>query len=852
MQAGQGVHIVELELGFFLEQIHQFIPFPRQSHEPSVVSVALPSNPNTNATACHWASALPVHEVPDHFPIAITLHSFASPSSVHTSQVPQSDPTATQRTLTTSGLPRDRPLEVAFWDTSLGGTEQQRVWSQVASLLDNHNTFLRVRALAVSPDHATSTATLQAQQWAAHVPTTSFQSELGDSELRVSTADRPRLAAFLNAVDVVVVGGWRGSLWACAFAKSLGATACIVDGPVSPAPLPTHVVDAHLVSSLSDANALRQRGAAVLEVPAAFSPGASPRRAKKDEMKPQVRIALWSGRFDAADAPALFVEACSSLRASQPQLRCWLHGCDRVVLNSQTYPSLSLATFLTFFFVWLTRHGPQEAMLRSLADESNIDDATVTFLSDEEPLVPMLQGSRAFVFTAIPGALNQEASAALEKAGRDAAASGLPFVGFGALESFCPEWNGVAASAPTSSALADAMNLALFGTDVTTYSERSLQLARARFMPFTAAMARATALVDVYRALNHVREGSPRAKGVDLTDGLKTMLARSEGQETVRVGFDSEIEGTMVRCEEICRGWPTPPLRQRLHSPWGRLVASPLEVAVVHIRPTEVPDAAFEVGFLQAMRLLESLGKLKFTMLNLMDLNYLDGDTVRNEACSYFEAFDVVFIKSNFQYHVDEFARDFLHACAVPRVLLVSGSYPPAAPEHARFYDLCFFEVFWFENRHLTNHPAAVHAFGIDRRMLLQGAANASNASAPGKAWDLLFIGAMADHAGHKRPHLIGHKSGRRVAVGKADSEEAQAVVADLRRQGVTVLAPLPYSQLAALIQVSLRLCLLIYRARVFLLPSMFLCCRAQRRFTSRTTIWAAASAQSWKREHSA
>jgi len=63
VQAGLGAHIVELELGFFFEQIRQFIPFSRQSHRPSVVSVAPPSNPVTVAAACHWASALPLYEV---------------------------------------------------------------------------------------------------------------------------------------------------------------------------------------------------------------------------------------------------------------------------------------------------------------------------------------------------------------------------------------------------------------------------------------------------------------------------------------------------------------------------------------------------------------------------------------------------------------------------------------------------------------------------------------------------------------------------------------------------------------------------------------------------------------------
>jgi len=229
----------------------------------------------------------------------------------------------------------------------MGDIGQQHVWSKVASLLDKDST-LRVRALAVSPKDATSTAATQAQRWAANVPTTSFQSELGDSEFRVLTADRPRLAAFLNAVDVVVVGG-RGSSWACAFAKALGATACIVDGHIPPDPLPL-AVDAYFVTTSSDASALRQRGAAVLEVPAASSSGVSPHSAKEGDVNSTIRIALWSGRFDAVHTPALFVEACSNLRISRPQLRCWLHGCDGVLFRSQICPGFFyLAIFLTLF-----------------------------------------------------------------------------------------------------------------------------------------------------------------------------------------------------------------------------------------------------------------------------------------------------------------------------------------------------------------------------------------------------------------------------------------------------------------------------------------------------------------------
>ena len=262
------------------------------------------------------------------------------------------------------------------------------------------------------------------------------------------------------------------------------------------------------------------------------------------------------------------------------------------------------------------------------------------------------------------------------------------------------------------------------------------------------------------------------------------------------------------------------------------------------------------MGFREALQLLGALGEARPTLLNLADLTGAHGSAVRAEACGYVERFDAVLVKSNWEWAVDRFARDFLAGCAVPRALLVSGSYAPPSPRALWFYDLAVFEVFWYEARHLAAHPAAVHGFGIDVRALLRGAAEAgaeagaktgagagagtvgaaesgtggtsaneagaearaeagaeagagagagggAEAGARGADWDLLFIGAMADHAGHKRPWKIGEQPRhlRRAAVGKQDGAEALQVVEKLRAAGVEVLPPRPYGELAALIR---------------------------------------------------
>lgn len=68
--------------------------------------------------------------------------------------------------------------------------------------------------------------------------------------------------------------------------------------------------------------------------------------------------------------------------------------------------------------------------------------------------------------------------------------------------------------------------------------------------------------------------------------------------------------------------------------------------------------------------------------------------------------------------------------------MLISGSYPPPTWQSLYFYDLHFYEVHWYEERHLLLHPAAVHAFGIDRRFMIPKQVK--------KEWDLLFVGAFA------------------------------------------------------------------------------------------------------------
>ena len=99
----------------------------------------------------------------------------------------------------------------------------------------------------------------------------------------------------------------------------------------------------------------------------------------------------------------------------------------------------------------------------------------------------------------------------------------------------------------------------------------------------------------------------------------------------------------------------------------------------------------------------------------------------------------------------------------------------------------------------------------------VDGHDNVNDGDEETKEWDALFIGAFADHVGHKRPWKIGELNAsavygngpqaelerpfRRAAIGKQDGDAAAGVARELRSKGVTVLPPVPYAELAALMR---------------------------------------------------
>lgn len=231
------------------------------------------------------------------------------------------------------------------------------------------------------------------------------------------------------------------------------------------------------------------------------------------------------------------------------------------------------------------------------------------------------------------------------------------------------------------------------------------------------------------------------------------------------------------------------------------------KIALIYYAPPSL--ASTDVGLEKAVAILENTTKRQVWWMNTADI---EGAKVtrKGEVCEFFlqAGFDHLMFKSNWDYVVDKFARDYLwhsdgSACNLTRSLQLAGSYPPpAAPASTRFYDFVFYETEWYAESFPLPH--SLHAFGIDTDSMR---ARCHRSDKKNKQWDWLFVGAFADHAGFKRPERLAERTGRRLAVGKlkdnsgSTSSAAELVVGALERAGVTVQrAPVPWDQLADLI----------------------------------------------------
>ena len=229
-------------------------------------------------------------------------------------------------------------------------------------------------------------------------------------------------------------------------------------------------------------------------------------------------------------------------------------------------------------------------------------------------------------------------------------------------------------------------------------------------------------------------------------------------------------------------------------------------IGIIYYGPASL--ASGDVGLERAVEIWEASSQRRVTWLNTA---LLEGARVayHGEVCDFLRKhFDHVIVKSNWDYVVDRFVREHLwtandSGCPLTRSLQIAGSYPPPSRlEALRFYDVLYYETHWYAKTFLSTerHPRKFHAFGADVDAMRDHCRRARTIAK--KSYDWLFVGAFADHAGFKRPELIGHRQGRRLAVGKLRdnslegpnvSTAAAAVVDALRTLGVDVRPPVPW-----------------------------------------------------------
>lgn len=249
---------------------------------------------------------------------------------------------------------------------------------------------------------------------------------------------------------------------------------------------------------------------------------------------------------------------------------------------------------------------------------------------------------------------------------------------------------------------------------------------------------------------------------------------------------------------------------ERHGAPIWRTGSGLRRIALIYYGPPSL--ASGDIGLERAVELLESTTRRKVWWMNTAEI---EGATLPRpgELCQFLRVhFDHLLVKSNWDYVVDRFVRDYVWSadgsgCELTRSLQIAGSYPPpAGPASMRFYDTVYYETPWYAAT-FTLPARAFHAFGVDVDDLRDKCRLArTRTKAP--EWDWLFVGAFADHAGYKRPERLALRDGRRLAVGKLrdnagqDNISAAAVpiVSALESAGVVVRGPVSWSQLGELL----------------------------------------------------
>jgi glycosyltransferase involved in cell wall biosynthesis len=208
----------------------------------------------------------------------------------------------------------------------------------------------------------------------------------------------------------------------------------------------------------------------------------------------------------------------------------------------------------------------------------------------------------------------------------------------------------------------------------------------------------------------------------------------------------------------------------------------PRRLNVAYAVPPESRKAReWRDGFTAAVELLGQDHEVGW--LNL----HPDDPATQRAALERLEDCDFLLVKSNWRWIVDELVRSAAGRNGPPRGLVISGVAKPPWRRRMRFYDVLFYETPWYGPR-LRRHGRAVHAFGIDTRVMR---------AEPDVERDIdwLSVGAIKPYKRHER---LLEREGRRIVVGDLSGADA-GLLERLRAGGIEVLDFLPYEELAAL-----------------------------------------------------
>lgn len=179
-------------------------------------------------------------------------------------------------------------------------------------------------------------------------------------------------------------------------------------------------------------------------------------------------------------------------------------------------------------------------------------------------------------------------------------------------------------------------------------------------------------------------------------------------------------------------------------------------------------------GFTKAIDVLKKIYDI--TMINFYD----------NQQINY-NNYDLILIKEGFNSLICQSVYKYFKInekkCKIG--LLISASNLIPNDLTLKFFDILFYETYWFYNyANLKRHSCTIHAFGIDTDVM-------KSFENTEKKYDIIFIGSITKH---KRPEKLFNLEGKKIVIGSNDDNELKN---KLIENNIEVINFVPYKELA-------------------------------------------------------